>query len=211
MKKIRKYFIILIGILFSYGIIANIQHMVSVRQTYEFSFDESVEMLSIKKSVIILNQDIEQIKKIENSLLTKEVLDSYIQVLENLNQMILNCNFMNYEGKIKLKQKDLYQMLYDYGKINYINMLNVYKKIAEVNPTLANNQQELTQQIYTMLLFSNYMYETLINNYAYTNIVSPNQYIISTILSLYEEKLNTVHDINQLVLLTRIEGGEVYE
>ena len=110
-----------------------------------------------------------------------------------------------------MTQKDLYQMLYDYGKINYINMLNVYKKLVEVNPSLENGKQELTKNIYSMLLFSNYVYESLLNNYVYTNIKNENKNIVSTILTLYEEKINTIDDISQLVLSTKIESGEENE
>ena len=211
MEKIRKILIFLIVILFGYGIIANIEHTVSIRKTYEYSFDTSIEMTNIKKSVTTMQNDIEKLKKIENSSLGKDVLDAYIQMLENVNQNISSYSFMSYSGTIKLTQKDLYQMLYDYGKINYINMLNVYKKLVEVNPSLENGKQELTKNIYSMLLFSNYVYESLLNNYVYTSIKNENKNIVSTILSLYEEKLNTIDDISQLVLSTKIESGEENE
>lgn len=211
MEKIRKILIFLIVILFGYGIIANIEHTISIRKTYEYSFDTSIEMTNIKKSVTTMQNDIEKLKKIENSSLGKDVLDAYIQMLENVNQNISSYSFMSYSGTIKLTQKDLYQMLYDYGKINYINMLNVYKKLVEVNPSLENGKQELTKNIYSMLLFSNYVYESLLNNYVYTSIKNENKNIVSTILSLYEEKLNTIDDISQLVLSTKIESGEENE
>lgn len=211
MEKIRKILIFLIVILFGYGIIANIEHTISIRKTYEYSFDTSIEMTNIKKSVTTMQNDIEKLKKIKNSSLGKDVLDAYIQMLENVNNNITSNSFMNYSGTIKLTQKDLYQMLYDYGKINYINMLNVYKKLVEVNPSLENGKQELTKNIYSMLLFSNYVYESLLNNYVYTNIKNENKNIVSTILSLYEEKLNTIDDISQLVLSTKIESGEENE
>ena len=211
MEKIRKILIFLIVILFGYGIIANIEHTISIRKTYEYSFDTSIEMTNIKKSVTTMQNDIEKLKKIENSSLGKDVLDAYIQMLENVNNNITSNSFMNYSGTIKLTQKDLYQMLYDYGKINYINMLNVYKKLVEVNPSLENGKQELTKNIYSMLLFSNYVYESLLNNYVYTSIKNENKNIVSTILSLYEEKLNTIDDISQLVLSTKIESGEENE
>lgn len=211
MEKIRKILIFLIVILFGYGIIANIEHTISIRKTYEYSFDTSIEMTNIKKSVTTMQNDIEKLKKIENSSLGKDVLDAYIQMLENVNQNISSCSFMSYSGTIKLTQKDLYQMLYDYGKINYINMLNVYKKLVEVNPSLENGKQELTKNIYSMLLFSNYVYESLLNNYVYTSIKNENKNIVSTILTLYEEKINTIDDISQLVLSTKIESGEENE
>ena len=211
MEKIRKILIFLTVILFGYGIIANIEHTISIRKTYEYSFDTSIEMTNIKKSVTTMQNDIEKLKKIKNSSLGKDVLDAYIQMLENVNNNITSNSFMNYSGTIKLTQKDLYQMLYDYGKINYINMLNVYKKLVEVNPSLENGKQELTKNIYSMLLFSNYVYESLLNNYVYTNIKNENKNIVSTILSLYEEKLNTIDDISQLVLSTKIESGEENE
>lgn len=211
MEKIRKILIFLIVILFGYGIIANIEHTISIRKTYEYSFDTSIEMTNIKKSVTTMQNDIEKLKKIENSSLGKDVLDAYIQMLENVNQNISSYSFMSYSGTIKLTQKDLYQMLYDYGKINYINMLNVYKKLVEVNPSLENGKQELTKNIYSMLLFSNYVYESLLNNYVYTSIKNENKNIVSTILTLYEEKINTIDDISQLVLSTKIESGEENE
>lgn len=211
MEKIRKILIFLIVILFGYGIIANIEHTISIRKTYEYSFDTSIEMTNIKKSVTTMQNDIEKLKKIENSSLGKDVLDAYIQMLENVNNNITSNSFMNYSGTIKLTQKDLYQMLYDYGKINYINMLNVYKKLVEVNPSLENGKQELTKNIYSMLLFSNYVYESLLNNYVYTSIKNENKNIVSTILTLYEEKINTIDDISQLVLSTKIESGEENE
>ena len=211
MEKIRKILIFLIVILFGYGIIANIEHTISIRKTYEYSFDTLIEMTNIKKSVTTMQNDIEKLKKIENSSLGKDVLDAYIQMLENVNQNISSCSFMSYSGTIKLTQKDLYQMLYDYGKINYINMLNVYKKLVEVNPSLENGKQELTKNIYSMLLFSNYVYESLLNNYVYTSIKNENKNIVSTILTLYEEKINTIDDISQLVLSTKIESGEENE
>lgn len=211
MEKIRKILIFLIVILFGYGIIANIEHTISIRKTYEYSFDTSIEMTNIKKSVTTMQNDIEKLKKIKNSSLGKDVLDAYIQMLENVNNNITSNSFMNYSGTIKLTQKDLYQMLYDYGKINYINMLNVYKKLVEVNPSLENGKQELTKNIYSMLLFSNYVYESLLNNYVYTSIKNENKNIVSTILTLYEEKINTIDDISQLVLSTKIESGEENE
>ena len=211
MEKIRKILIFLIVILFGYGIIANIEHTISIRKTYEYSFDTSIEMTNIKKSVTTMQNDIEKLKKIENSSLGKDVLDAYIQMLENVNNNITSYSFMSYSGTIKLTQKDLYQMLYDYGKINNINMLNVYKKLAEVNPSLENGKQELTKNIYSMLLFSNYVYESLLNNYVYTSIKNENKNIVSAILTLYEEKINTIDDISQLVLSTKIESGEENE
>lgn len=211
MEKIRKILIFLTVILFGYGIIANIEHTISIRKTYEYSFDTSIEMTNIKKSVTTMQNDIEKLKKIKNSSLGKDVLDAYIQMLENVNNNITSNSFMNYSGTIKLTQKDLYQMLYDYGKINYINMLNVYKKLVEVNPSLENGKQELTKNIYSMLLFSNYVYESLLNNYVYTSIKNENKNIVSTILTLYEEKINTIDDISQLVLSTKIESGEENE
>lgn len=211
MEKVRKILAILMVMLVGYGVFANITHFISIRGTYTYSFDDSVEILSIKKSVIVLNQDIEKLKEMENSSLGKDVLDSYIELLENLNKNLSSYAFMNYKGNMTLTQKDLYQMLYDYGKLNYLNILNICKKLESVNPSLIGTEQNLTKQVYTMMLFSNYMYETFINNYAYTTLKNNSQFMVSTVLSLYEEKLNTIHDVSELVLLTKIESGDTNE
>ena len=118
-------------------------------------------------------------------------------------------DFINYKGNKKLKQKDLYQMIYDYGKLNSTNLLNVYKKVAEVNSSL--KADDVTWQIYTMTLSSNYIYQDLINNYAYTNLNKTDEYTISSVLSLYEQKLNIVNMISKYVILTetKVESSEV--
>ena len=211
MEKLRKILIILIIMLFGDGIINNVQHFISIRQTYPYSFDDSIEILSVKKSVLVLNQDIEKLKMIKNSSLGSDVINSYTKMLEELNITILNCKFMNFEGNVELTQKDLYEMLYDYGRLNYTNMLNIYKKLTEIKPELSNSQQDLTKQIYTMMLFSNYMYETLVNNYNYSSLIDDSKYVTSTILSLYEEKLNTIHNITKLVIATDMGSGDSNE
>ena len=97
MEKIRKILIFLTVILFGYGIIANIEHTISIRKTYEYSFDTSIEMTNIKKSITTMQNDIEKLKKIENSSLGKDVLDAYIQMLENVNNNITSNSFRNYK------------------------------------------------------------------------------------------------------------------
>ena len=54
---------------------------------------------------------------------------------------------------------------------------------------------------------NNYIYDDIVNNYIYTASVHYNKYTISTILSLYQDKLNMIHYINELVLATE-RGGE---
>lgn len=209
MEKVRKILFYLIIILFSYGLIANVEHIVSINKKYTYNFDDSIEISSIKSSLNTLQNDMEKIKKIENSLLDKNIINIYVQILDDINRKMTSYDFINYKGNKKLKQKDLYQMIYDYGKLNSTNLLNVYKKVAEVNPSL--KADDLTWQIYTMTLSSNYIYQDLINNYAYTNLNKTDEYTISSVLSLYEQKLNIVNMISKYVILTetKVESSEV--
>lgn len=211
MKKARKILFYLIIILFSYGLVANIGHIISINKKYNYSFDDSIELLSIKSSLNTLQKDTERIKQMENSTLGKDILDAYVQILENFNEKITSYDFINYKGNVKLKQKDLYQMIYDYGNLNSTNFLNVYKKVAEKNSTL--NEQNLTWEIYTMTLSSNYIYQNLIDNYAYNNLTKTDEYTVSTILSLYQEKLNIVNMINKYIISTEVvlESSEINE
>lgn len=209
MEKVRKILFYLIIILFSYGLIANVEHIVSINKKYTYNFDDSIEISSIKSSLNTLQNDMEKIKKIENSLLDKNIINIYVQILDDINRKMTSYDFINYKGNKKLKQKDLYQMIYDYGKLNSTNLLNVYKKVAEVNSSL--KADDLTWQIYTMTLSSNYIYQDLINNYAYTNLNKTDEYTISSVLSLYEQKLNIVNMISKYVILTetKVESSEV--
>lgn len=207
MKNIRKILFYLIIILFSYGLIANIEHIMSINKKYTYNFDSSLEIASIKSSLNTLQSDIEKIKKIENSLLDKDIINIYNQILNDINQKMTSYDFINYKENKKLKQKDLYQMIYDYGNLNSTNLLNIYKKVAEVNQSL--RADDLTWQIYTMTLSSNYIYQDLINNYAYSNLTKTDEYTISMILSLYEQKLNIVNMISKYIIQTEIESSEI--
>ncbi|MCI5553117.1 MAG: hypothetical protein MR388_04740 [Tenericutes bacterium] len=207
MNKIRKIITLALCLLMGYGLLANVFHFFAIRQGLSYSFDDSIEMKSIQKLTTSIDEDTEKVKSIENSSLEEDVLKSYTSFLEKANNKIKENVFTHYEGTTNLTQKDIYQMIYASGEINDMTLLNMYKKLETVNSSLSSSEQEITQKIYTNTLMNNYIYDDIVNNYIYTASVHYNKYTISTILSLYQDKLNMIHYINELVLATE-RGGE---
>lgn len=220
-ENLKKIILGIVIVIFSYGLLANFNSIISVNKTYTYNFDNSVEILGIKESYLLLNSYIENLKKLKDSTLEDDVIQAYIKYLENININMSNFNFMSYTGDIKLKQKDLYKMLDDYGKISYLDILNIYKKIGEKYSSISSEEKKFTQHIYNIVLTSNYVYESIIDNYEYSSMNKYNSdFTVMTILSLFQEKLNTINYVNSLVIATgtiseevsnTIESGEVSE
>lgn len=220
-ENLKKIILGIVIVIFSYGLLANFNSIISVNKTYTYNFDNSVEILGIKESYLLLNSYIENLKKLKDSTLEDDVIQAYIKYLENININMSNFNFMSYTGDIKLKQKDLYKMLDDYGKISYLDILNIYKKIGEKYSSISSEEKKFTQHIYNIILTSNYVYESIIDNYEYSSMNKYNSdFAVMTILSLFQEKLNTINYVNSLVIATgtiseevsnTIESGEVSE
>ena len=209
MNKIRKTIALILCLLIGYGLLANIFHFFAIRQVLSYSFDDSIEMKSIQTLTTSINEDTEKLKNMKNSSLGEDVLKAYTSFMEKVNDKIKENVFTNYEGTLNLTQKDIYQMIYACGEINYMTLLNMYKKLETVNSSLSSSEQEMTQKIYTATLMNNYIYDDITHNYVYTTSSHYNKYTISTILSLYQDKLNMIHSINELVLTT--ERGEESE
>lgn len=220
-ENLKKIILGIVIVIFSYGLLANFNSIISVNKNYTYNFDNSVEILGIKESYLLLNSYIENLKKLKDSTLEDDVIQAYIKYLENININMSNFNFMSYTGDIKLKQKDLYKMLDDYGKISYLDILNIYKKIGEKYSSISSEEKKFTQHIYNIILTSNYVYESIIDNYEYSSMNKYNSdFAVMTILSLFQEKLNTINYVNSLVIATgtiseevsnTIESGEVSE
>lgn len=211
MKEIiKKIIVAIVLVTFCYGVIANINHMISVNKKYTYNFDNSVEILGIKESYLLLNSYLGNLKKLKDSTLGEEVVEAYVKSLENVSITMTNFAFMNYKGEISLKQTDLYKMIDDYGKLSNLDILSVYKKIGEKYSSISSNEKQFTQHIYSMVLSSNYIYETLTDNYVYyTNANHANDYTVMTILSLFQERLNTMNYVTELVIATGTVSEEV--
>lgn len=211
-ENMKKIIFGIVIVIFCYGVIVNINHLISINKTYAYNFDSSVEIIGVKESYLLLNSYVENLKKLKDSTLGDEVVEAYTKSLVNINVNMSNFEFLSYTGNKELKQKDLYQMLDDYGKISYLDMLNVYKKLGEKYSSISSNEKQFTEHIYNMILTSNYIYETLTDNYSYSNITRhDSDFTVMTILSLFQEKLNTINYVNSLVIATGTISEEVEE
>ena len=97
MNKIRKMIALVLCLLIGYGLLANVFHFFAIRQGLSYSFDDSIEMKSIQKLTLSINEDTEKVKNIENSSLEEDVLKSYTSFLEKSNNKINENVFTHYE------------------------------------------------------------------------------------------------------------------
>lgn len=200
MKQIKKSLLIFIFAIFSYEILANINHAININKKYNYDFDNGVEINGIKESILTIEYDILRIKMINNTEIDKDI-NEYVIFLERLVDDLSNFKFMKYNGIIYLKQNDLYDILHDYGELHYVDLLNMYKKLGQLYPSLKDNEKEFIQHIYTMMLSSNYINDVLSNNYVYSSSINMDlDFTVNTILLLFQEKLNTIHYINELII-----------
>lgn len=213
-KNIRKILAVIIILVAGYGIVSNIEHLIYVNKTYNYDFENGVEIDSIKSSIETIKKNLSTIETMKSSSLSDEQLSSFKEYLNDVIDNSSKYEFVGYTNKHNnLKQKDLMEIMLNYEKLNYSNLIDTYNNLAVSDSSLATYKKEFVEHVYYMLLSSNTIYQKLYDNYKYGNLNHFDSTLsldANMVMESFVEKLNTIKYVSNLVVATA-ESGEVSE
>lgn len=206
----------------SYGLLANLLHMVNINKTYSYNFDSGTEIKQIDTVITNIESNIKNMELIDTKL-TDEEYNDIKNTISNIIIKIKRLDLLNYKGIKSFNRSDLFYIVNDNNSIGDLEIIDIYRLMGDYYQNQTFTQTELINKVISSILYASEISTPLYNNYLYT--VTPfTDYAsvdlkIKVIISQLKSKLDLIEDVTDFIVANGVvkettnneESGETNE
>lgn len=211
--NIRKGLAVLLIMILSYLVIANISHMITIRKTYASSIGtDNTGVKILKQNYDKLSQNIEILKGMKKTNhLSEEDFQVIVQSLEEGKKAIDNSEFMNLNFNDDYNDVKLIDMIYRSGEIKNLNIIQSYDTVIKNDANCGFERDEVTNTYVRIIVSLGNVQNSLMDNYQYhtknQGFVTAIGTEVMTIVTNTSDKIKLMTDLSSYL----VKDGVVYE